>query len=207
MRKLYVLLYAFFLLILSGCAGDKVTEPGSELADFELAWRSADKLYAHFELKGIDWDEVYQRLLPRAQQAKGHDIDTVLIDLLAELKDQHVWFRAAGEKVEPYRTVRSARDDGAFSLEVVEAVIGGSLQSAAKGMLRYGMLEGNIGYIYFTNFNKNVKSAFFDDLESLQNSDGLIVDIRHNRGGSLAALKAIVSRFTTTGTADKLLRQ
>ena len=191
-------MFTFILLIVNGCGGDNIPQPGSELRDFESVWQAADTYYAHFELKGIDWDEVHQRLLPRAQQAKGHDIDTVLIDLLAELKDQHVWFQAAGEKVEPYRTVRSARDDGAFSLEVVEAVIGGSLQSAAKGMLRYGMLEGNIGYIYFTNFNKNVKSAFFDALESLQNSDGLIVDIRHNRGGSLDALKAIVSRFTTT---------
>ncbi len=198
MRRLYVLLYAFFLLILSGCAGGKVTEPGSELADFELAWRSADKLYAHFELKGIDWDEVYQRLLPRAQRARGDDIKAVLLDLLAELKDQHVWFQAAGEKVEPYRSARSTRDDGAFSLDVVETVIGGSLQSAAKGMLRYGMLEGNIGYIYFTNFNKNVKSGFFNVLAALRNSDGLIVDIRHNRGGSLDALRAIASRFTTT---------
>ena len=75
---------------------------------------------------------------------KGHDINAVLLDLLAELKGQHVWFKAAGEKVEPYRTVRSAGDDGAFSLDIVEAVIDGSLQSAAKGMLRYGMLEGNI---------------------------------------------------------------
>ncbi len=75
------------MLILSGCARDKITEPGSELADFELAWRSADKLYAHFELKGIDWDDVYQRLLPRAQQARGHDIKAVLLDRIS-LKTQ-----------------------------------------------------------------------------------------------------------------------
>ncbi|MCH8957452.1 hypothetical protein IIA28_19375 [candidate division KSB1 bacterium] len=56
------------------------------------------------------------------------------------------------QKVELYRTVRSARDNGAFSLDVVEAVIGGSPQSAAEGMLRYGMLEGNIGYIYPLQF-------------------------------------------------------
>ncbi len=108
----------------------------------------------------MNWDEVYQSLLP-VRNRKGHDINAVLLDLLAELKGQHVWFKAAGEKVEPYRTVRSAGDDGAFSLDIVEAVIDGSLQSAAKGMLRYGMLEGNIGYIYFSNFTKNVESGFF----------------------------------------------
>ncbi len=100
-------MFTFILLIVNGCGGDNIPEPGSELRDFESTWQAADTYYAHFEIKGIDWDEVYQRLLPRAQQAKGHDIDTVLIDLLAELKDQHVWFQAAGEKVEPYRTVRS----------------------------------------------------------------------------------------------------
>ncbi|MCH8957453.1 hypothetical protein IIA28_19380 [candidate division KSB1 bacterium] len=49
------------MLIVNGCGGDNIPEPGSELRDFEFAWWSADKLYAHFELKGIDWDEVYQK--------------------------------------------------------------------------------------------------------------------------------------------------
>jgi len=69
--------------------------------------------------------------------------------------------RLLAKKLSHTRTVRSAADDGAFSLDIVEAVIDGSLQSAAKGMLRYGMLEGNIGYIYFSNFTKNVESGFF----------------------------------------------
>jgi len=50
----------------------------------------------------LNWDEVYQSLLP-VRNRKGHDINAVLLDLLAELKDQHVWFKAAGEKVEPYK--------------------------------------------------------------------------------------------------------
>lgn len=196
MRRIYVLLFTSILLI--GIGVDNIAEPGSELRDFESLWHAADTLYAHFELKGIEWDEVYQRLLPRAQRARGDDINPVLLDLLAELKDQHVWFQAAanGERVEPYRTVRSARDDGAFSLDVVEAVIGDSLQSAAEGVLRYGMLEGNIGYIYFSGFSANVQAAFFNALAALQDTDGLIVDIRHNKGGGLNALLAIAGRFT-----------
>jgi len=61
MRKIDALLYTFFLLIVSGCSGN-ITEPGSELPDFEITWQTADRSYTHFELKGIDWDEVYQRL-------------------------------------------------------------------------------------------------------------------------------------------------
>ena len=83
MRKIDSFLYTFFLLIVSGCSGN-ITEPGSELPDFEITWQTADRSYTHFELKGIDWDEVYQRLLPRAQQAKGDEIIPVLFDLLAD---------------------------------------------------------------------------------------------------------------------------
>ncbi|MCH8957451.1 hypothetical protein IIA28_19370 [candidate division KSB1 bacterium] len=49
-----------------------------------------------------------------------------------------------------------------------------------------------------SNFTKNAQTGFFNALTALQHSDGLIADIRHNRGGSLGALRAIVSRFTTT---------
>lgn len=202
MRKVYVLLFTFILLILSGCDGDKITEPGSELPDFELVWQAADTSYAHFALKGIDWDEVYQRLLPRAQQATSKNIDAVLLDLLAELKDPHVWFQTVLRTISPYRSIRSERDDGVFSLDVVETMIAGSFQSAADGRLRYGMLEGNIGYIYFSDFTEDVQVGFFNALSALQGSDGLIVDIRHNQGGSLNALLAIAGRFTTTTFAS-----
>lgn len=184
------------LLIVIG-PGNK-TEPGSQTQDFESIWQAADTLYAHFELKGIDWDEVYQRLLPRAQQARDDGINLVLLDLLAELKDQHVWFQATAnaERIEPYRTKRSARDDGAFSLNLVESTSGNSLQSAAEGRVRYAMLENNIGYIYLSSFNEDVQIGFFNSLASLQGSDALIVDIRHNRGGELSSLIAIAGRFT-----------
>jgi len=196
MRKIHVLLYTFFLLIVSGCNGN-ITEPGSDLPDFEITWQTADRSYSHFELKGIDWDEVYQRLLPRAQQAKGDEIIPVLFDLLAELKDPHVWFRSGGKTVNPYQSFRSERDEGAFSLDVVEKVITGSLRSEADGRIRFGMLEGNIGYIYLSAFNNKVGSGFSTALASVRNTDGLIIDVRANEGGALDVLTAIAGRFTT----------
>ncbi len=49
MRKIYALLFTFILLIVNGCGGDNIPEPGSELRDFEFAWQAADTFYAHFE--------------------------------------------------------------------------------------------------------------------------------------------------------------
>jgi len=197
MRKIDALLYTFFLLIVSGCSGN-ITEPGSELPDFEITWQTADRSYTHFELKGIDWDEVYQRLLPRAQQAKGDEIIPVLFDLLAELKDPHVWFRSGGKTVNPYQSFRSERDEGAFSLDVVERVITGSVRSEADGRIRFGMFAGNIGYIYLSVFSDKVGTGFSTALTSVQSTNGLIIDVRANEGGALDVLTAIAGRFTTT---------
>ncbi len=90
MRKICVLLFTSVLLIAYGCSSGKLPEPGSGLRDFESTWQTADTYYPHFALKLIDWDEVYQRLLPLKQQAKGSDIDTVLnrynsVDLVVEI--------------------------------------------------------------------------------------------------------------------------
>ena len=158
--KANALLYSLFLLFVSGCSGTN-PQPGSELPDFEFTWQSAARSYSHFELKGIDWDEVRQDLLPRAQKPTRNEMNAILVDLLAELKDPHVWLRVGGRTFKPYRSVRSERDDGAFSIDVVEASMAGTLQSRADGRLRYGMLDGNIGYIFFSNFSKKVQNAFF----------------------------------------------
>ncbi len=198
MTKINALLYTFFMMIVSGCDGGNITEPGGELPDFEITWQSADRSYTHFELKEIDWDEVYQKLLLRAQQAKGDEIIPVLFDLLAELKDPHVWFRAGGKTVNPYQSFRSERDEGAFSFDVVERVITGSVRSEAAGRIRFGMLAGNIGYVYLSAFTDKVGSEFSTALASVQNTDGLIIDVRANEGGALDVLTAIAGRFTTT---------
>ena len=58
------------------------------------------------------------------------------------------------------------------------------------------MLEGSIGYIHISLFTANARTGFFDALAHLQDSDGLIVDIRHNKGGELNSFIAIAGRFT-----------
>lgn len=61
----------------------------------------------------------------------------------------------------------------------------------------YGMIDGEVGYISFTKFNKKasseVKSAFLD-LKS-QGMKKVIIDVRHNPGGLLNEVVKIVNFF------------
>ncbi len=66
----------------------------------------------------------------------------------------------------------------------------------------YGMLDRNIGYISLSQFNPNsatdVKNAF-NDLQSNNTLDGIIIDLRGNGGGLLNEAVGIVNIFVPKG--------
>lgn len=64
------------------------------MANFERLWRAVDANYPYFELKGVDWDEVYVRYRPAlAQAATDDEYHALLAQMLAELNDGHTQLR------------------------------------------------------------------------------------------------------------------
>lgn len=101
MVKTKLLLFLSSTILLIGCEDMIVKQENSNLniEDFNAAWQRVNTVYPYFELKNINWDSLYIVHKPRAEQAKGDEIYTVLIDLLAELKDVHVEVGTEGEAI------------------------------------------------------------------------------------------------------------
>jgi C-terminal peptidase prc len=57
------------------------------------------------------------------------------------------------------------------------------------------VLEGNIGYIAFNRFRPEAAADFGRALDALNNTDGLVLDLRGNPGGNLGAILAIAQSF------------
>lgn len=186
-------------VLLIGCRELFVTSPESDrnVADFEAAWRHIAEVYPYLDFKAIDWDSIHAVYRPRAEAARGDEFYDVLGDLLAELKDGHVFYRTeGGGEVYPFYPERHWRDRHAYSPFVVRTYFDRELRLSASGSVEYEILPGNIGYAFFADFHENYLELEFPGvLQHLRNTRGLILDIRQKRGGDYRNVVAVVERF------------
>jgi hypothetical protein len=202
MGKTKLLILIGFAILLTGCE-DMIVKPEDSTLneeDFNAAWERVNTIYPYFELKGINWDSIYIVYKSKAEQAKGDEIYTVLIDMLGELKDMHAHVMTdGGMLIETYLAPRWVKDKYAYDPVVVRNYFDKELKITGEGNIEYEIIPGNIGYIYIGSFNVEYLSDPFNEaLNYVKNTDALILDIRHNNGGSIDNAEAVVSRFITS---------
>ena len=118
MVKTKLLLFISSAILLIGC-GDMIVKPADSnlnVEDFNSAWERVNTIYPYLELKKINWDSVYLVYKPRAEQANGDEIYTVLIDMLGELKDMHVSVGTEGRLlIQTYHGPRWLKDKYSYN--------------------------------------------------------------------------------------------
>jgi len=202
MAKIKMAILISSVILLTGCGDLIVDQAGSNenLEDFQAAWERVDAVYPYLELKRINWDSLYTVYKSRAEQAHGDEIYTVLIEMLGELKDRHVHVKTdGGGYISTYDPPRWIKDKYAYNPAVVRNYFDQELKITGEGTIEYEIIPGNIGYVYLGTFDEDyLLNHFSEALDYVKNTDALIVDIRHNNGGSYQNLVAVVSRFVTS---------
>ena len=201
MKKIYRVFFLLLLSLILSCKDLIVTDPETNLnvQDFEAAWKRIRDVYPYLEFKKINWDSIYTIYRPRAENAKGDEFFLVFRDLLAELKDGHVFYRTkGGGEVYPYYPQRHFKDRHAYSPFVVRKYFDRELRLTESKSIEYEIIPGNIGYAFLSDFHKNYLTDEFPGvLEYLKNTKGLILDIRQKRGGDYKNIEAVITRFLT----------
>ena len=194
----YAILFLCLVFILS-CENLLVrpADSNKHLADFEAAWNRINDVYPYLEFKNIDWDSIYTEYLPRVEAAQGDEFYFVLHDFLAELKDGHVYYQTdGGGEVYPFYPQRHFKDRHAYSPFVIRTYFDKELIVTESGSAEYEILPNNIGYVFLSDFQENYLTDEFPGIMNyLQNTVGMIIDIRQKRGGSVHNVEAVVSRF------------
>jgi len=185
------------LIVTCGDLIVKDTDENLNVADIEVALQKINEVYPLLQYKGIDWDSLYDIYSLQAENARGDEIYQVLHDLLGELKDPHVYYRAdGGGAVMPYLGRRILRDKDTYCPYVVRSYFNSQLRSSRMGKVDYGILPGNIGYIYISTFSgEGIMDDFDEVMDHVRDTDGLILDIRNNNGGVNDNLRPVISRF------------
>lgn len=193
-KYIYLLL---LLPLLSGCIREEEVVNTPE-GNFEALWKIIDEQYCFLEYKQIDWDAIhdkYSKLITGNMPPEG--LFEVLGKMLAELQDGHVNL-ASSHNVSYYDAwyqdyPRNYRED------IVEDYYLGKASSdyrTAAG-IKYKILEDNIGYIRYESFSSPIGNGNLDEILSyLAVCNGLIIDVRSNKGGNVTNSTRIAARFT-----------
>lgn len=152
-----------------------------------------DRYYSYFALRKINWKALTDRYANRAKQAKStEDFAGVARELLAHLKDMHVWVvLPGGRRIVPY----PSRVDGNYNYRHVA----GRLKDLKQiGRVAFtGRTQDGFGYIAIGSL-AGPEAAYRQieqSIDGMLDSKGFIVDLRGNGGGDERRGQRVASRF------------
>jgi hypothetical protein len=202
MKSLKLIFWIISAILITGCEDIFVKPPVSDRnnEDFEALWNRVNDIYPFLGFKKINWDSVYEVYRPRVLAARGDEFYLILDDLLAELKDGHVYYRTeGGGEIYPYYPQRHFKDRHAYSPFVVRSYFNRELQVTLSRSAEFGILPENIGYIFLSDFHGNSLATEFPEiLNYMKSTKGLIIDIRQKRGGDYQTVLSIIRRLITS---------
>lgn len=166
--------------------------------NFDYLWEQVDKKYSYFELKGIDWDSI--RMAYRLQitdQMTEEQLFSVLVSMLNALRDDH------SNLVSPFNISRYDLAS-TYPLNYHQRTIYDNYVSQIRitgGFRHEFLLNHNIAYIRYSSFANMVDNASLDHIFTrYRDTEGMILDLRENGGGSLANVPLLLERFAEQRT-------
>ena len=219
-RKAFIL--ALVCLSIASCARNPANQLARELYpkfghlsapehNFEQLWHLFDQHYAFFELKGVNWDSLYQQYRPLITANTSEDsLLRHFAAMLNPLKDGHVRLTRADTNVVELerrpcqfaRTFRGRLDDfqnntfqilgrNGFAAMQHAIPISGYAELGFDYLYSYTQ-SPNLGYLRIVDC-RNELATFDQILTELADSKGLIIDLRYNLGGEVG--KEMAARF------------
>ncbi|MBL7813977.1 MAG: S41 family peptidase [Saprospiraceae bacterium] len=161
---------------------------------FKEMWQTVNDNYAFFEYKNINWNAVYDKYAPSVSDSMSQDsLYSVLSAMLYELKDGHVNLSKGTDRSRNW-SWKDDFPDNFNPLFTQRQYLKRDFQ--ITNALKNQILEDSIGYIRYESFGQGVSDADLDYvLKRMQNTKGLIIDVRDNGGGSMATIFRIMARF------------
>ncbi len=193
MKNLKLIYAVIVAMMLAGChdAPDYENDP---FGNFDALADIVSQRYCFFAEKDIDWDakckEYRAKISSDTRQLELFDICASLLD---ELQDGHVNL-SSRFNTSYYRKWWSDYPQD-FNLRTLQQYYLQFDYMQTTG-ISYKMLYGDIAYMYYPSFSSGISNTNLDYILAILNdSKGLIIDIRDNGGGTLTNINTLVGRF------------
>jgi len=175
--------------------------------NFEYLWNEVDQKYSYFDVKNIDWDEVYTEYSARVNTHMTNEaFFNLMFQMLGTLRDGHVNLRSSFN-VSRYNISYDAPEkyNGRlledYYLEPNELNhFDLAEHSYITGPLKHQLFPVNghlIGYIQYGSFSYPISDYDIDyTLNRMRPTTGLIIDVRQNGGGAITNIFQMINRLT-----------
>ena len=186
------------IVLISSCTSLLESEApiNDKQAVFEHLWSEMDERYSYFDYKGVDWDSVKTAYQPLVDSCENDvELFSVLFDMMSEVRDGHV------NLISSFQVSRYPVDllgQKNFEWRIIEEHYL-SQKYYQTGPFTHELIQGNVGYVRYGSFSSNFSESQLDlVLKTYESSNGIILDLRSNGGGSLLNAMEIFSRFIST---------
>jgi len=161
---------------------------------FDDLWTDFDELYGGFAIRGLDWDDAYERYRPQiSDESSDDELFAVLTAMLGETNDGHVHMTRPGEL--RWTADKLRRELIGFDRFDVDRVRDNYLKNGfrtdAEDAYTLGTLPSGHTYVHLAWISD--QTPILADVRVLaEASGGLVLDLRHNNGGDFTwALEAL----------------
>ncbi len=187
----------FSLLLLLGCTREpELNYSNTARGNVEALWNIIDKKYCFVEEKGIDWNTIHDKYMPLADSVKSEkELFDLIADMLNELGDGHV------NLYSDFNVSRCRSWYESYPDIYNESVVYGekylTKDYRVAGGIQYNLIdEGNIGLVRYPSFSSGFGMMnMYYVLDFLSSCRGIVLDVRHNGGGSIEYAKNLASPF------------
>jgi C-terminal processing protease CtpA/Prc len=162
-------------------------------AVFDELWNVMDQHYALFQVKDIDWQQVYATYRPQiSNDMSSKQLFDKMDQMLQTLKDGHVTLMSPEDTVTYEGFYKNFPANFNYNNILVNYL---KNDYKTSGPLVYKVVD-NTAYIYYNSFSNDITDAELDAvLNDIQFSKGLIIDVRNNTGGGSANVDRLVKHF------------
>lgn len=197
-----IILFLTVIILLTSCEKLFFTPEISSdpITTFDYLWEKVDQQYAYFDVKDVDWDEVYSRYSPKIHAGLTDDsLFFYLGSMLNELKDGHVNL-FSDFNISRYDITKLGPKNIDYRF-IQDHYLGTDYY--ITGPFRHDFIEnGQVAYVRYASF-----SDLFSDENMLyifnryKDTDGMILDLRQNGGGYILNIFKLLSYFTLSEDA------
>lgn len=176
--------------------------PNNPVNVFDYLWNKVDQQYAFFDVKGVDWDSVYEVYRPKVSY-DDMPIDSlfqVCAAMLNTLQDGHTNLVSKFDVSHNDSVYYRMYADRNINTEVVVLNYLTVNYHTTGSFAHNAIRDGKVAYIRYGSFMDDIST---DNLSYLlnryQDCKGLILDLRQNGGGNIDNIRILLSIFYNHG--------
>lgn len=198
MKKQLILFLLVLAVSFAGC--EQILIENNDSIDpqenFDYLWKEVRDHYAFFDYKHVNWDSIYSVYNPMVTPTTSEiELFDICGAMLNELEDGHV------NLTSPFNVSRydfESVSQENFDWRLITDNYLGDDYYITGALYNDGLDSGRIGYIRYASFQYDIEHNDLDFvLSRMANTEGLIIDLRSNGGGSLSNCEKLIKRLVS----------